>query len=64
MRTDSRLVMEHLDGTRPRPRNPALRGLCDRAAELGREIGTVRYRWVPSHRNGRADAMVAAVLVD
>jgi ribonuclease H / adenosylcobalamin/alpha-ribazole phosphatase len=62
VRIDSRLVMEHLDGTRPAPRNPALRGLCQRAAELGRQIGTVRYRWVPSDRNGRADAMVSDVL--
>lgn len=62
VRTDSRLVSEHLDGTRQPPRNPALRGLCDRAGELAREIGTVRYRWVPSERNGRADALVAAAL--
>jgi ribonuclease HI len=62
VRTDSRLVTDQLSGARVAPRNPALRRLHDRAAELGSQIGTVTYRWVPATHNGRADSMVAALL--
>jgi len=63
VRTDSRLVTDGLGSGRGSVRNPALRRLRDRAVEASERIGTVTYRWVPADHNGRADVMVAELLV-
>jgi ribonuclease HI len=61
VRTDSRLVVRHLVAERPL-RNPALKTLRDRARATAADLAGVTYRWVPAEENGRADALVAALL--
>jgi ribonuclease HI len=62
VRSDSRLVVAQM-GTAGAPvRSAAVRGLRDRAVDLGRRIGTVAYRWVPGAANARADRMVQDIL--
>ena len=37
--------------------HPAMRPLAAEAAALVREVGAVRFDWVPRSRNARADAL-------
>jgi len=56
VRMDSRLVVEQMSG-RWKVKHPALQPLADEAATLVRELGAVRFGWVPRARNTRADAL-------
>lgn len=56
VRMDSKLVVEQMSG-RWKIKHPAMRPLAQEAAELVREIGSVRFEWVPRLRNSRADAL-------
>jgi probable phosphoglycerate mutase len=61
VRTDSRLVVAQMTGEAP-VKSRAVKPLHAEARELGMQVGTVVYRWVPADQNGAADALVAAVL--
>ncbi len=56
VRMDSKLVVEQMSG-RWKIKHPAMQPLAREAAELAREIGSVRYEWIPRLRNSRADAL-------
>jgi probable phosphoglycerate mutase len=56
VRMDSELVVEQMSG-RWKVTHPALRPLAAEAAVLVRELGPVRFGWVPRSRNARADAL-------
>lgn len=56
VRMDSKLVVEQMSG-RWKVKHPAMKPLALEAAKLVREIGSVRFGWVPRSRNGRADAL-------
>jgi probable phosphoglycerate mutase len=56
VRMDSKLVVEQMSG-RWKIKHPAMRPLAEEAAQLVREIGSVRFEWVPRLRNSRADAL-------
>lgn len=55
-RMDSKLVVEQMSG-RWRVKQPHLRPLVSEAAELARQLGDVRYTWVPRARNVHADRL-------
>jgi ribonuclease H / adenosylcobalamin/alpha-ribazole phosphatase len=55
-RLDSKLVVEQMSG-RWQVKQPHLRPLADEAAELARQLGDVRYTWVPRARNAHADRL-------
>ena len=61
IRSDSRLLVAHLTGETV-PRNESLAELGGRARELARQVGRVRYTWVPRDRNAVADSLIAATL--
>jgi ribonuclease HI len=56
VRMDSKLVVEQMCG-RWKVKHPAMQPLAREAAELVREIGSVRFEWIPRLRNSRADAL-------
>lgn len=56
VRMDSKLVVEQMSG-RWKIKHPAMQPLAREAAELVREIGSVRFEWIPRLRNSRADAL-------
>ncbi|MGH3684721.1 MAG: bifunctional RNase H/acid phosphatase [Pseudonocardiaceae bacterium] len=55
-RLDSKLVVEQMSG-RWQVKQPHLRPLVSEAAELARQLGDVRYTWVPRARNAHADRL-------
>ncbi|HWR46804.1 MAG TPA: bifunctional RNase H/acid phosphatase [Pseudonocardiaceae bacterium] len=55
-RLDSKLVVEQMSG-RWQVKQPHLRPLVSAAAELARQVGDVRYTWVPRARNVHADRL-------
>ncbi|MBV9013723.1 MAG: bifunctional RNase H/acid phosphatase [Pseudonocardiales bacterium] len=55
-RLDSKLVVEQMSG-RWQVKQPHLRPLAREAAELARQLGDVRYTWVPRARNVHADRL-------
>ena len=55
-RLDSKLVVEQMSG-RWQVKQPHLRPLVSEAAELSRQLGEVRYTWVPRARNAHADRL-------
>lgn len=55
-RLDSKLVVEQMSG-RWRVKHPHLQPLAGKAATLVRQIGTVRFQWVPRERNRHADRL-------
>jgi ribonuclease H / adenosylcobalamin/alpha-ribazole phosphatase len=55
-RLDSKLVVEQMSG-RWQIKQPHLRPLAREAAELARQLGDVRYTWVPRARNAHADRL-------
>jgi ribonuclease HI len=61
VRLDARVVAEQLSGERE-PRNPELLALLEAARQAAVAVRPVRYRWIPREANGRANALVAAVL--
>ncbi len=56
VRMDSKLVVEQMSG-RWKIKHPAMQPLAKEAGEVAREIGTVRYSWIPRARNTRADRL-------
>ena len=56
VRMDSKLVVEQMSG-RWQVKHPAMKPLALEAGRLIREIGTVRFEWIPRLRNSRADAL-------
>lgn len=60
-RLDSKLVVEQMSG-RWQIKNPALRTLAARAADVARHFDRVRYTWVPREQNKRADALANAAM--
>jgi probable phosphoglycerate mutase len=56
VRMDSKLVVEQMSG-RWKIKHPDLRPLALQAARLVRELGSVRFGWIPRERNARADAL-------
>ncbi len=55
-RLDSKLVVEQMSG-RWQIKQPHLRPLASEAAELSRQLGDVKYTWVPRARNAHADRL-------
>lgn len=55
-RLDSKLVVEQMSG-RWQVKQPHLRPLAREVAELARQLGDVRYTWVPRARNAHADRL-------
>ncbi|MGH3718512.1 MAG: bifunctional RNase H/acid phosphatase [Pseudonocardiaceae bacterium] len=55
-RLDSKLVVEQMSG-RWQVKQPHLRPLVREAAELARQLGDVKYTWVPRTRNAHADRL-------
>ena len=55
-RLDSKLVVEQMSG-RWQVKQPHLRPLVSEAAELSRQLGDVKYTWVPRARNAHADRL-------
>ena len=56
VRMDSKLVVEQMCG-RWKVKHPAMQPLAREASQLVREIGSVRFEWIPRLRNSRADAL-------
>jgi ribonuclease HI len=56
VRMDSKLVVEQMSG-RWKVKHPGMKPLALEAGRLVREIGTVRFEWIPRLRNSRADAL-------
>lgn len=56
VRMDSKLVVEQMSG-RWKVKHPSMQPLALEAARLVREIGSVRFEWIPRLRNSRADAL-------
>ncbi len=56
VRMDSKLVVEQMSG-RWQVRHPSMKPLALEAAALVRELGSVRFGWIPRSRNVRADAL-------
>ena len=56
VRMDSKLVVEQMSG-RWKVKHPAMRSLALEAARLIRQLGAVRFTWVPRERNKRADRL-------
>jgi ribonuclease HI len=61
VRSDSRLLIAHLNGTM-RPRNPSLAEHGEVIRKLAGRVGLVRYSWVPRSENQLADGLLAAQL--
>ena len=55
-RLDSKLVVEQMSG-RWQVKQPHLRPLASEAAGLARQLGDVKYTWVPRARNAHADRL-------
>lgn len=60
-RSDSKLVVDHLNGDRV-PRNADLAPLCTRVVDVAQQLGTVTFTWIPADGNGDAHALVAQEL--
>jgi probable phosphoglycerate mutase len=62
-RMDSKLVVEQMSG-RWQVKHPDLRPLAAEAGRLVREIGDVRFTWVPRARNAHADRLANEAMDD
>lgn len=56
VRMDSKLVVEQMSG-RWQVKHPAMRPLATEAGALVRQIGSVRFSWIPRAQNKRADRL-------
>jgi ribonuclease HI len=56
VRMDSKLVVEQMSG-RWQVKHPAMKPLALEAGRLVREVGSVRFGWIPRARNTRADTL-------
>ena len=60
VRMDSKLVVEQMSG-RWQIKHPDMRQLALQAQKIARQLGQVRYTWVPRAQNGAADALADIV---
>jgi probable phosphoglycerate mutase len=61
VRMDSKLVVEQMSG-RWKVKHPSMKPLATEAGRLAREIGSVRFGWIPRARNSRADALANSAM--
>jgi ribonuclease H / adenosylcobalamin/alpha-ribazole phosphatase len=61
VRMDSKLVVEQMSG-RWQIKHPDMKQLAMQAQRLARQLGTVRYTWVPRAQNGAADALANSAM--
>jgi broad specificity phosphatase PhoE/ribonuclease HI len=61
VRMDSKLVVEQMSG-RWQVKHPDMRQLAMQAQKLARQLGAVRYTWVPRAQNGAADALANSAM--
>lgn len=61
VRMDSKLVVEQMSG-RWKVKHPDMQQLALQAQRLARQLGDVRYTWVPRAQNGAADALANSAM--
>jgi probable phosphoglycerate mutase len=61
VRMDSKLVVEQMSG-RWQIKHPDMRQLALQAQKIARQLGQVRYTWVPRAQNGAADALANSAM--
>ncbi|SDC87725.1 probable phosphoglycerate mutase [Geodermatophilus telluris] len=61
VRMDSKLVVEQMSG-RWKVKHPDMQKLALQARDLARQLGSVRYTWVPRAQNGAADALANSAM--
>jgi probable phosphoglycerate mutase len=61
VRMDSKLVVEQMSG-RWKVKHPDMQQLALQAQKLARQVGSVRYTWVPRAQNGAADALANSAM--
>ena len=61
VRMDSKLVVEQMSG-RWQIKHPDMKTLAVRARDLARQIGSVRYTWIPRAQNSAADALANSAM--
>ena len=61
VRMDSKLVVEQMSG-RWQVKHPDMKQLALQAQRLARQLGSVRYTWVPRAQNGAADALANSAM--
>jgi probable phosphoglycerate mutase len=61
VRMDSKLVVEQMSG-RWKVKHPDMQQLALQAQRLARQLGGVRYTWVPRAQNGAADALANSAM--
>jgi probable phosphoglycerate mutase len=61
VRMDSKLVVEQMSG-RWKVKHPDMQKLALQARALARQLGGVRYTWVPRAQNGAADALANSAM--
>ena len=61
VRMDSKLVVEQMSG-RWQIKHPDMKQLALQAQKLARQLGGVRYTWVPRAQNGAADALANSAM--
>src|SRR3712207_9231686 len=60
-RMDSKLVVEQMSG-RWKVKHPDMQKLALQARQIARQLGSVRYTWVPRAQNGAADALANSAM--
>ncbi|MCA0143731.1 bifunctional RNase H/acid phosphatase [Blastococcus sp. LR1] len=61
VRMDSKLVVEQMSG-RWKVKHPDMQKLALQAQQIARQLGQVRYTWVPRAQNGAADALANSAM--
>jgi probable phosphoglycerate mutase len=61
VRMDSKLVVEQMSG-RWKIKHPDMQQLALQAQKIARQLGAVRYTWVPRAQNGAADALANSAM--
>ena len=61
VRMDSKLVVEQMSG-RWQIKHPDMKKLAVQARDIARQLGAVRYTWVPRAQNGAADALANSAM--
>ncbi len=61
VRMDSKLVVEQMSG-RWKIKHPDMQKLAVQARDIARQLGGVRYTWVPRAQNGAADALANSAM--
>ena len=61
VRMDSKLVVEQMSG-RWQVKHPDMQQLAMQAQQIARQLGRVRYTWVPRAQNGAADALANSAM--